>query len=129
MRFPSVFRLAAAALVIGLALTAARPAPAHYAIHMQVAPTAPAGAQMMLRLAGDSDSYVAGGVLKSVCVPVTPSDSTGVTAALVWGIQGQGAAGAVYVSFFPNAAMPQLNIVADSDGVHDYGSSALTCRL
>lgn len=98
-----------------------------YAIALQIDSTAPDGAQLALNVKGDSTVYTAEGVLRHVCVPVIP-DSAGTTARLIVGVNGQ-AIFTSFIVFFPSSQLPQVNVIADSGGVHVRRSPVLTCHV
>lgn len=98
-----------------------------YAIALQIDSSAPDGAQLVVNVKGDSTEYVAEGVLRHVCIPVVP-DSAGITARLVVGVNGQPIL-STFIVFFPNPSLPQVNVIADSGGVHVRRSTVLTCHV
>lgn len=121
------WKYATAVLVIA-SLFAFTPIPrpvATYDLNVVVDASAPDGASLAINVVGDSETYVANHELAHVCIPVTP-DSVGSTARVIMLMQGQ-PVGAVMVVFFPTAQLPEMKLIADSNGVHIRRSASVTC--
>jgi len=125
--FQIVLALLLVTSAIGWTAPASRRDSAPYAIHVVVDASAPAGASLIINVKGDSTTYEANHVLASVCVPVMP-DSAGATLRVIAAVNGQ-ALGAVMVVFFPSEQLRQVNIQADSAGIHVRRQTALSCTL
>lgn len=120
------------ALLMGL-LVAAAPArrdPPPADILLVIDKSAPPATAMVVQLAGDSTQYVAQGVLKSVCIPVTKiNPSFGMMVGVAYTGDGQHLH-VMYVAWDPtNPGLEHLNIVADSNGVFPhFGKRHTACQ-
>lgn len=107
------------------ALCWVRPATSQ-AVRAVVDSTAPDGAVLVLNVKGDMNTYRIDRTVRDLCIPVA-ADSAGVTFRIVTVYKDQ-VLGASFVLFYPNDSLRQVNVTADSAGVHIRRQQKADCQ-